>query len=308
VDAKVLAHGKTAVQQAAKVIPLMAPIKYGSKTITVGTIDRQQKLWILGQAGGFVYYVHDDKLKTLGRDAFLHGYFIGQVATDVYRRTAWLIPVTKAVGAFSVGVVAGVFAIGGLIGGMVVTGIKIGTLVNAHQKEIKAICKHLPTIIYRIKWFEIHCPTLYKKISAVVSKGVWVALSKAPFGVTAQDIADILGRILGGAARVATGEVVFSGFAVLWNVVGRPLIAAALHLPGAAARGTVKQKEAVAKAIIAEIIKQKVNVTPAEATAISRELSLVKDALLNLDTLQKALKAIEPAMNTLIRKWKRLSK
>ena len=308
-EPKILGQGKVAVQMAKGLIPLMLPIRYGSTTIKVGTIDRQQKLWILGQAGGLIYYIYEDKLKTLGRDEFLHGYFIGQVAKEAYQRTAWLVPVITVIVSFSVGMVAGFFAIGGLIGGIVVTGIKIGTLINAHPKEIEIIRKHLPTIIYKIKWFEINCPTLYKKMSAVVSKGVWVALSQAPSGVTAQDIADVLGRILGGAGRVVSGEVVeVTVFTGLWNVVGRPLIAAALHLPGAVVRGTVQQREAVAKAIIVEIKKQKINVSPAEATAISRELSLVKDALLNLDTLQRALKEIEPAMNTLEKKWNKMSK
>lgn len=304
---KVLARNIAAVQMAQRMLPLMAPIRYGSTTIQVGTIDQKQKLWILGQdPKGHVYYVYNNELKALTKNIFLEGYFIGQVANEVYRRTAWIIPASKAVVGFSAGVLCGMLAIEGLIAGIVVAAMKIGALINLHSKEVAKIWTHLPVVVQNIVWFSITCPTLYRKMEAVIGEGAWAAIKSAPSGVTAGDVANLLGRVLGGAHRGLMGKAPEATLTALWNCVGRPLISAGLHLPSTIARGTMQEKKAVSSAIVAAIKAQTINVSPNEAAAIQRELTTVANAFQKLDALQKALKEIEPAMNTLIKKWNKI--
>ena len=98
--ARTVATGSQVLPTAARLMPMMQAVTGSTGigahyTIAPGTVDQQQGLIILGQASSEVFYIHDATLKALPIPQFLQGYMIGQVASAVYQRTAWIIPMSQ---------------------------------------------------------------------------------------------------------------------------------------------------------------------------------------------------------------------
>src|SRR5690606_2307252 len=104
---KVIAIGIEALKSAQRLAQVAQPVRQGGYDIPVGTLDQRQKMLIVGLAGYEVVYLRDDKLCALPTQQFLYGYMIGDVASEVYRRTAWIIPASKIMFSFIMGVTIG---------------------------------------------------------------------------------------------------------------------------------------------------------------------------------------------------------
>src|SRR4030095_8901653 len=103
-------------------------------------------------------------------------------------------------------------------------------------------------------------------MAAVVGRGLIEAIESAPSGITAEDIASVLGRILGGLG--AAPEV---GLRVLLTVITKTvLVYSALHLAPAAVHGFAPPARRVADALVEELRVQGAAITPAEQEQIGR--------------------------------------
>lgn len=290
---RVVMTGAPAVRHCLVVAGIVEPINQGGYSIPVGTVDREQGMVILGQQSGETYYFMNDlRLLAAPTPEFLQGYFIGQVASDVYRRTAWIIPASRITMGFAMGAAIGFAGALGVVASVVVIMGKMGSVANAHPNEIALARQHLPAVWDHLMWFRTYCPTLYGKLSAVVRRGVIEALLSAPNGIRAEEVAEVIGRILGGALRQPD-----TGLVVLLGIIAKTVaIYGALHAPLAVAHGL--DPDALAQAMLDEIRRQ-VAVSPAEEAVIRSEIGNAAEVGLRVHSLSEALQRAAPALDRL---------
>ena len=305
-EARIVAIGSQVLPAAARLMPLMQAVTgstgIGSRyTIAPGTVDRQQELIILGQNSSEAYYIQAATLKALPTPQFLQGFMIGQVYSEVYRRTAWIIPASQIAMAFGIGMVIGFVGAVAVAANIIVLLGRYLVFVDAHPNEVALLRQHLPPAVNALRWFRTNCPVMYGKLTAVLRAGVAQAIQSAPSGITAEDVAAVLGRLLGGVAGAPD-----TGFQVLAGIVVRTLsVYTALHLPLLAGRGVGQHPAELARTLADELRRQQVSLTAVEQQQIEQELARSAQALLNLQTLNQSLTQLAPAIDRLLTDFQR---
>ena len=297
--ARIIATGVEALESAVRLTEVARPIQQGGYIIPVGTLDQDQKMFIVGIVGYEVVYFREDTLSAYPTQQFLHGYMIGHAASEIYRRTAWIIPATKIMVSFWMGATIGYIGAGAVVANVILTLIRIGALISTHPREVDQVTVNLPKVVRSVRWLCTECPVLSSKLGSLVKSGVWEAIISAPSNISAEDVASILGRCLGGVA--ALDDAVETGLKVVAKVVVKTLaLYSALHAPEWAAHAAVSGADQMAKALADELRAQKVALTPEEEAAIAKELAKSAEALSQLQELQTALDAFAPALDTLV--------
>jgi hypothetical protein len=268
--------------------------------IPVGTIDRSSQMMILGTFCGEVYYLIGSEVKAAPVGEFLQGYFIGQVASEVYRRTAWILPASKILMAFSMGVAIGYIGFAGAVANTVVFIIKCYAFVGKKNEDVQITRDSLAEVMDHLRYFRQNCPILYSKWRLILNKAVIEAIESLPDGFTAEDVASIVGRVLGGVTASSEG-----GFRVFLAIVARTLaIYSSLHALPLIAHGTANNSRKIAEDLAIEMGKIGVSITPAEGLKIDEEIRKAGNAgKQHLDGLYKALERLIPALARLIEAW-----
>lgn len=308
-SARVLARGSNNVlQMAGRLMPIMEPVTGStsigaSYNIPVGTVDQRQGYVILGRSSYEVFYIRENGnlLEALPTNQFLQGYMIGQVAGEVYRRTQWIIPASKIAMAFGMGMVIGFVGAVAVAANIIVLLGRFLVFVDSHPNEMRIVRQHLPQVFRDLSWFRSNCPILYSKLSAVLGAGVRQALLDSPSGITAEDVASVLGRLLGGLAGAPE-----TGFRVLAGIFVRTLtVYTALHLPLMVGHGVAQHPAELSRALSDEIRRQSISVTPVEQEQIRQELARSPQALQTLQSLNGALTELAPALDRLAADFQR---
>lgn len=303
--ARILATGRAVPATAARILPLMHPIAVGSGVeIAPGTVDRQTFTVYLGAQGGEVYYIFGNDLKALPLGEFTHNFWIGEAAAEIYRRTKWIIPAARIVTAFAMGAASGFIGAAGAGAAIFVAGVNVAismarfaAFLNAHPHETEIVRRNLGPAVEALLWFRDNCPVLYGKLSGLMGRAAREALMSAPSGITAEDVANLLGRFLGGATGGAD-----AGLNVLVRMIARTtVIYSAIHLPGAAAHGVAARRDDFANAMIAALREQHASLTPAEEAAIRTELGRSAEAIRRTEQFNTAMTALQPALERLAR-------
>ena len=296
---RIIATGVEALESAIRLAEVAQPIQQGKLIIPVGTLDQDQKIFIVGIIGYEVVYFREDTLSAYATKDFLRGYVFGDFMSDIYRRTAWIIPATRIMVSFWMGATIGYVGAAAIVANVILTLIRIGTLISTHPREVEQVKVNLPKVARSVQWLRTECPVLSSKLGSLVKSGVWEAIISAPSNISAEDVASILGRCLGGVA--ALDEAVETGLKVVAKVVVKTLaLYSALHAPEWAAHAAVSGADQMAKALADELRAQKVALTPEEEAAIAKELAKSAQALSQLQELQTALDAFAPALDTLV--------
>jgi hypothetical protein len=299
---RTIAHGPKAFELAAKMAATVNPVIGNGYRIEPGTVDGKNV--IVGQEYGEVHYIYLGEqtpvLRSVGLGAFLHNYFVGEVTKEIYRRTRWIIPASKIVMAFSMGLVVGFVGIAATAVNVAVLGAAaIAVFANAHAKEVALARQHWSTVYDTLRWYRTHCPVLYRKLPAVMGRGLREALASAPSGVTAEDVAAVIGRLLGGM----TGAVE-TGLASFLKILTKTIaIYGSLHLPAMMAKGAMQDPKPVADAMVQELRTQRVLVSDTEAHAIQLELARAPQALPKLKEMQVAVEQLTSALDKLMTNW-----
>jgi hypothetical protein len=305
-SARIVAQGSQVLPTASRLMPLMQPVRGSTSlgavyNIEPGTVDQPQGLVILGQASSEVYYVHAGAVNALPTPQFLQGYLIGQVTSAVYQRTAWIIPTSRIAMAFGMGMAIGYVGAVAVAASIIVLLGRFLAFVNGHPNEVGILRQHVPPAVRALLWFRAHCPVLYGKLASVLHAGVRQAIESAPSGITAEDVAAVLGRLLGGLAGAPE-----TGFRVLAGIVVRALaVYTALHLPLIAGHGAAQHADEIARALADELRRQGASLTPAEQQAIARELARSAGAIQQLQTLSQSLAQVAPAIDRLAADFQR---
>jgi hypothetical protein len=244
--ARRIASGLQAVTQAIA-MPTLFAVRDEAQTIYLppGSYDRRQRLYILGNLSGNVYYLHDDGLWEMPRRDFLAAYVQGQMAIRIYDRTRWFIPVGEAIAAFSMSF--GLAAAGPLGIGLsvVLVAIKLSVFYETHRRQVDVAIAHLGVSVRALHYIRDHCPITYAQLRRLVAPAAWSALASVPQGINASDIAALLGRLLGGLSSVPQ-----LGLGQLVRILGGVVTTFATRLPGMAGRGVAENARAAADSFI----------------------------------------------------------
>jgi hypothetical protein len=218
------------------------------------------------------------------RDAWLGGIGIGA------SQAQWLVHVAKIEREFLMGLFVPVAGIIGL------TCAQIVVVYSNHRKACATIQQNAPAIIGDFKILRREAPTLYNKIFHKVAGEM---VSHIPDGVSAEDIAFWLGRILKGVA--ALPDIKASAISKILAVV--TTLVALTHSPGIATHSIVA---AIKQADIeAELRKLQIEVTGPDAAKIALEFNAAKESKHALNRLQGALKATVPSVVEIFEAWEK---
>lgn len=188
-----------------------------------------------------VYYTQGNALFQIDEGTFIRDLYLSAVAKGV-AKAEWLVPLLKAEMTFCMALV-GTMAM--VIGTIAAVSVGVGKGVSfyiKHRTIIKAAIPLLERVLAGLKYFKSRCPKLYKFMRDNALKN---AAASIPQGVSLDDVAYFMGKLIGGLA---------SGGDLGLKLLGKSLAMASGLLIGLrgipmAARGSVKNvKEFVEKA------------------------------------------------------------
>ncbi len=151
----VVARGREVIKRLERVLPHAAPIQ-GNATAVGGRVDLQpgtlvmpQRMLVVGKIGFEAVWLDFPKaeLRSVPEQQFLNGFFLGQVVSEVDRRTAWLTPVSRATMAFTMGVMSGAlgwFAVAGAAGA---GALSASVAIYRNQHKLAMVTKHLGEVL-----------------------------------------------------------------------------------------------------------------------------------------------------------------
>lgn len=300
----VVARGREVIKRLERVLPHAAPIQ-GNATAVGGRVDLQpgtlvmpQRMLVVGKIGFEAVWLDFPKaeLRSVPEQQFLNGFFLGQVVSEVDRRTAWLTPVSRATMAFTMGVMSGAlgwFAVAGAAGA---GALSASVAIYRNQHKLAMVTKHLGEVLTILLWFRSNCPVTYDKMTRVLGVGVVEALKSVPQGFTANDIANLAGRMAGGLLTAPEG-----GLKILIRICGTKFaMYTALHLPQIATKAATRNAADVGGAMIQAFKDERIALSPADEQAIVAELSRAAGAAAQIAALGAALEKAAPAVEELI--------
>src|SRR5262249_6840390 len=166
-----------------------------------------------------------------------------------------------------------------------------------HRQEVNLALEQTPKVIRLLRDLQQRYPTLFKKLLLTAAKELLIAL---PSGVSAEDVAFFVGRVIKGAVGYAP-DLTFG--ALLKTVATVAGLVGATHLPGIAAHAVEGAAATKATELQKDMKDAGYTVTEAEAAAILGELRSGKDATTLLRDLETACKALLPSLEM----WKKAS-
>lgn len=289
--------------------PIVAVVNGIPIQIAPGTTDRRIPMTFLGQCCAEAYWLRDDQLRATGIGDFARSQLSGNLTSAVYRRTAWIVPIGHVVTAFAMGAAIGFMGSFGVAAALLAAGLnasvalmKVSVLVYSHPRECEVLQQQLPAFFRSYTWFRRNCPVLAGKMDSMFVAGFRAALGELPSGISDEDIANFVGRVLGGCVGAAD-----PGFGVLLQVVAKTaLIYSAIHLPVFVANAAANAGDQIGHAVAQSFREQRAAITPVEERAIGAELARAGRAgQQHMTELQSALTQIAPVANRLARDWAR---
>lgn len=302
--AEKVATGLRALKMAEQLAPMLGPLVGHSSigipvNVPAGTIDTQSRTIYLGQGGGYAYYLRENALWQAPLGQVIQGLALGEVASEVYRRTAWILPAAQATMAFSMALAGGVFGAAAVVASITVLAIRIAIFYDRHQAAVNLAVANLRNVVNILKWFSDNCPKTAEKLREVLRNAAISGLLSAPRGITAADVAAILGSMLGGAA--AAGD---PGVRMLLKVLKGMVTTTATRLPAMAGRGLAANVRTAADALIDQLQSNGVHVRADEAAAIRQEFARQAAAEGKLAELRAALEQVGPMIERLSREFR----
>ena len=302
----VVASGTQLPGHIRRVLPILQPISgpgpLGSSfQIPVGTVDQRARMLILGMSGGEAVYVVNTEMRTCPVSRFLTGYLVGDVTSQVYARTAWIVPASKVMLGFMSGVLIGFFGTIGTVASVSVMVAKVARVALSNPNERAVLMEMCPIAWDCFKWFRRNCPMLYSKMKAIMERGSLEALCETPSGITGDEVAELLGRILGGIMSAGEKGIELSLKVMLKLATKTAGIFSGLHLVPTAMHGASHHSQKMVEAIADEFRQQGTNLFESEKKQIQIELGRCAfDAYIYMDRLKTALDKIQPALDRIV--------
>jgi hypothetical protein len=171
---------------------------------------------------------------------------------------------------------------------------KTAFFYSQHKALMQQAAKQSPKVMHLIMEFHRRCPTLFRKLSLTAGKDILVNF---PRGVTAEDVAYFLGRVLGSYGIAGLPEATLGS--VIKVVAEYAVFVAALHLPSITAHWVEADLRKNIGSLRQRLAAAGVHVDDEEARKILTELRMHPDTETVLKELEKASKELMPILNEL---------
>lgn len=171
---------------------------------------------------------------------------------------------------------------------------KCGLFYVRNKDAVNKAVDVAPTVLKQLERLRAKHPTLFKKLQAQATQEI-VSELKQGHGVTPEDVAFFLGRVIHGAAGAP--EITLGVLLKITTKVA--LLVSAAHGPSIVAHAAMSAANRRAEDLRAYLTSLGYTVSLQEAAQIIRELSSDPSALLNLQELSNALRALLPSLQIL---------
>jgi hypothetical protein len=273
--------------------------------INAGTIDKRQEICILGQSSMEVYVLRGNRLEASPLAEFIEGYLLGQVTSQVYQSTYWIVPVGNAVMVFAMALAGGAFAGAALAtANLVQLAAKAMVMYRHCPGQVATATRELPRVLAELGWLAVHCPRFFLVLQSVMVASELRAIRD--YRPSADDAAEMIGGLLAGGLA---GNATKFGFAGLLSLLGEAAMSLA---PAVAQAGRSAYHGALPAAVGAnngnadiylDLFRSKgMQIADVERRAIRSELQQA-NAASHLHDLKSHLALLAPAMRTILQNW-----
>jgi hypothetical protein len=290
---RLLASGEQAARIVARVLPLSRPIRVsggamGDVELRPGTVWSGDRMLVSASTmavdytiGNCLYewgtgsFIRDEWLNALSRGAARAMPMVYYAQVEVAFLTALFVPWQIVLGMFVA---------------------KTAFFYYRNKELVQRAARNSPKVMHLIMAFHRRCPTLFNKLCLSAGKNILVNF---PRGVTAEDVAYFLGRVLGNYGIAGLPEVTL---VPVLKVIGEYLLfVSALHLPSVTAHWVAADLRKDAGNLKARLAAAGVHVDEAEAAKILHELQANPDTEKVLKDLETAGKDFIPIADQLTR-------
>jgi hypothetical protein len=286
---KLINSGQPAMAAVAKVLPSAKPITVPSSLGTVelkpGTIWSGNRMLVVATPTSVVYSV-DDRLYEWGTGSFVRDEYLNAFPTAAASASHW---VTIAQVEFAL--LSGIFVPWYVLLGM--SCAKAGLFYKTNQQVVDEAFRQGPKVLKLLQDLRRRSPTLFDALMKSAAKDL---LANLPSGVSAEDVAFFVGRVIKGAA--AAGPELTIG-ALVKIVATVAALVTATHLPSIAAHTAAHAAGQKAAELKRALAASGYTVTDAEAKAIVKEVMSQPDTHAMLRQLEQACKALVPTLTQL---------
>lgn len=307
---RIVASGIQAIRITRDMAHIFGPINALSQNgaqvqINAGTIDKRQEICILGQSSMEVYILRGNRLEASPLAQFIENYVVGQVATQVYQSTYWIVPYGRTVMAFAMALAGGAFAGPALAtANFVQLATKAMILYRHCPGQVATTTRELPRVLGDLGWLAVHCPQFFLMLQSVMVASELRAIRNYRPG--ADDVAEIIGGFLGGSLASNATKFGFAGLLSLLGEAALSLVPAAAQagggaygaaLPGAMGANNVNAD------IYLDLFRGKgIQISDVDRRAIRNELHQA-NAASHLHELKNHLTMLTPALRTILQNW-----
>jgi len=287
----VIASGKEAMRVAHTLLADWNDIDYelasGNRVrVPKCTVDLKLKTVFLGIAGsnsnGQAWWIKGNKLyQTRPSRAYIRGVDLGGLATEINRRTRAIKPAANTMAAFCLAFGTGILGTAGLGVSVALTITKGLVFVEGKGKELALAQMALPKVYDGLKYIERNCPNFYRYLISGMGNALLMAIKASPGGITPQNAATVLGKIMGAMGnKGGIGDVTIKTAAA---VISKSILTT---LPLIAGAGLAKDAKEIAASVQETFRSVGITVSSSDAEKIAEELRKpgVPDRLVEMET------------------------
>jgi hypothetical protein len=272
-----------------KILPtshrLTVSSSFGPVELVPGTIWAGRKM-LFYAAPLYVWYAVDDRAYEVGTGTFIRDEWLSAYARGVATATPW---VTIAKVQFAL--LCGIFVPWYLMLGL--SAAKAGMLYAANQDKVSLAMDKGPRLLGALKDLRSKNPIVFDKLLARIGREIF---NNLPSGVTAQDVAFLIGRVIRGCAAEGPELTIRAFLKIVLTVTA---LVGATHLPAIAAHATAHVAEKNAELLRSELAANGYDITSEEAKAILREAGASPGTKKRLEDLAAAAKELQPVLESL---------
>lgn len=169
---------------------------------------------------------------------------------------------------------------------------KVGFFYKRNQREVDEVFRQTPTALRLLQELRQRHPKLFAQFTKTAVKEI---VADLPAGVTGEDVAFFVGRVIKGAAGLP--ELALGSVVRLAATVGG--IVAATHLPGIAAHGVAAAAKDSAAEIRTRLAEQGIAVSDVEARAMLQDLRSDREVVQKLRQLETVSRDLAPLLSRL---------
>lgn len=286
---KLINSGKDAMAAVARILPGSKPVvvqsNLGPVELKPGSIWSGNRMLILASPGTVVYAI-DDRLYEWGTGAFVRDEYLNALSAGASRASHW---VTVAQVEFAI--LSGIFVPWYVLLGL--SCARAGLFYKSNQRVVDDAFRQSPKVLKLLQDLRRRSPTLFSTLAKSAAKEILVNL---PSGVTAEDIAFFVGRVIRGVGAAGPDVTLGAIVKIVGTVAG---LVTATHLPAMAAHGVAQAAGQKAAELKRALTSAGYTVTEAEARAIVSEVAAQRDTAAVLKELDAACRALLPTLNQL---------